>query len=239
MALLTEIHYLFIQSPLDIEGECSQTAGLATVKSYWCGFSWAIRGRRWRYLPPDSWWFSWPESGVVGVVFDFVLPLNSTFTPALAFSFCLSLPVVSHRHFLPLSSPLPQTYRGVHLVCVQAAVVWSPALPVGLQTLLLFACIGRECVTCICPGSLEGVRFCSQSCKQGGALFPNRSVGDGYFHRSFFFCWSFWSIDYPGMELCVETNSVAHVLTAETLCHRCFCAQRSTQLWFSWYLQLC
>lgn len=27
-----------------------------------------------------------------------------------------------------------------------------------------------ECVTCICPGSLEGVCFCSQRCKQGGAL---------------------------------------------------------------------
>lgn len=34
MALLTEIHYLFSQSPLDIEGECSQTTGFATVKSH-------------------------------------------------------------------------------------------------------------------------------------------------------------------------------------------------------------
>lgn len=45
MALLTEIHYLFIQSPLDIKGECSQTTGFATVKSYWCGFvsySWKV-----------------------------------------------------------------------------------------------------------------------------------------------------------------------------------------------------
>lgn len=179
MALLTEIHYLFIQSPLDIKGECSQTTGFATVKSYCCGFV----SYSWKEVTVSS--LTQDDSvglrlGVVGVVFDFV---------------CYSIPR-SHQLSFPclrdaflLLKFTPSDIEGcapcLCAVCC-CSIARSPSRSSDVVCLYWL-----ERVTCICLGSLEGVCFCSQCCKQGGAPFPNHSVAEGYFHRSYFFVYHF------------------------------------------------
>lgn len=140
---------------------------------------------------PASWWFSWPVTRVVGVVLDFV---------------CYSIPL-SHQLSLSLSLPLSHTLSLAHQFAPSNIQRSTPCLSAGCCCLIarspsrssdiVVVCLRwLECVTCICPGSLEGVCFCSQCCKQGGAPFPNHSIAEGYFHRSYFlFCLSFQSID--------------------------------------------
>ena len=128
MALLTEIHYLLSPSPLDIEGEYSQTAASATVKSYWCGFC-ELFMEGGDGIFPGSWWFSWPETGVVGVVFDFV---------------CYSIPL---SHQLSLSSLTLQftpsnTQRCTPCLCADCCCLIARSPSRSQTLLLLFASIG-------------------------------------------------------------------------------------------------
>lgn len=135
---------------------------------------WAIRGRWWRYLP----WLlmiqlTWDWGGG-GVVFDFV---------------CCSIPL-SHQLSLSLSQTLSLAPSNIQrcspCLCAGCSclIACSPSRFSDIVVVCLYWLV---CVTCICPDSLEGVCFCSQCCKQGAAPFPNHSVGDGYFHRSYFF----------------------------------------------------
>lgn len=121
MALLTEIHYLFIQSPLDIKGECSQTTGFTTVKSYWCGFM----SYSWKEVTVSS--LSQDDSvglrpGVAGVVFDFVC-CSIPRSHRLSFS---SLPL-SLRHFSP-SQTQSVRHRGMHTLFVCSLLLLNSLL---------------------------------------------------------------------------------------------------------------
>lgn len=128
---------------------------------------------------PDFWWFSWPENGVARVVFDFVcypIPLShqlSLFSLTLCLSLALSHSPVSLR--LNMWGCTTCLCKGC---CLNAC---SPSRSSVVVVIWLY-CL--QCVTCICPDSSEGVCFCSQCCKQGGAPFPNHPVGDVFF----FFC---------------------------------------------------
>lgn len=171
MALLTEIHYFFIHSPLDIEGECSQSSVLATVKSYWCGlvsYSWKVVTVS-SLTPDDS--VDLRPRWCGGYLTLFVTRFS--FTPTLAFY--LSLP-------LSLSQCLSHT----PCLCAGCCCLIARSPSRSSDVVVVVCQRWLESVTCICPGSFEGVCFCSQSCKQGGASVPKHPVGDGYFHRSFF-----------------------------------------------------
>lgn len=180
MALLTEIHYFFIQSPLDIEEECSQTIVFASVKSFWCGFvSYSWKAVTVSSLTPDH--SVDLRLGRRGWYLTFLLLLNSTFTPSLAFSLCQTHRLSFSLQFTPSDSSKLSPCLCAGCCCLVAR---SPSRSSDVVVVCLY---WLECVTCICLASLEGVCFCSQCCKQGGAPFPNHSVGDGYFHRSYFF----------------------------------------------------
>lgn len=136
-------------------------------------------------ISPDSWWFSWPETEGGGEVGWWYLTLF-----AAQFHF--------HTNSLALSlSPFfPQTLSLTHQFSPSNTERRSPCCliacsPSRFSDIVVVCLYCSVCVTCICPDSLEGVCFCSQCCKQGGAPFPNHSVGDGYFHRSYFLVYHF------------------------------------------------
>lgn len=150
MALLTEIHYLFIQSPLDIKGECSQTTGFTTVKSYWCGFV----SYSWKEVTVSS--LSRDDSvglrlGVAGVVFWLCLLLNSSFKPALVF---LS-PSVAETLFSPLKFSQSEGCTPCLCAVYCCSIACSPSRS---SYIVVVVCLHWfERVTCICPDSLEGL----------------------------------------------------------------------------------
>lgn len=140
---------------------------------------------------PDSWWFSWPETRDVGGGIWLCFLLNTTFTPSCFLSLCLSPLFFLVTLSLTLQFSLSNTERCTPCLCADGCclVARSPSRSSDIVVVCLY---WLECVTCICQGSLEGVCFCSQCCKQGGAPFPNHSVGEGYFHRSFLFSFFFF-----------------------------------------------
>lgn len=127
---------------------------------------------------PASWWFSWPKTGATRVVFDFSFATQFHFHTESCF-LCLT-----HRLSLGLQFTPSDSQKRSPCLCAGCLVARSPSRFSDIVVVCLY---WLECVTCICVASLEGVCFCSQCCKQGGAPFPNHSVGDGYFHRSYFF----------------------------------------------------
>lgn len=132
---------------------------------------------------PDSRWFSWPETGWWG----WYLTLFATQFHFHTNSRFLSLPP-SFSHTLPLALQFTPSNMQRCTPCLCAGCCCLIARSPSRSSDVVVVCLHwLECVTCLCPGSLEGVCFCSHCCKQGGAPFPNRSVGEGYFHRSYFF----------------------------------------------------
>ena len=196
MALLTEIHYLFIQSPLDIEGE-SVLKLLALP--WWSHTDVVFVCYSWKVVtvssltPDDSVDLRPGRWGWYLTLFatQFHFHTNSRFL-----SLSLSLPAFSQSLSLALQFTGSNTERCAPCLCAGCCCLIgrSPSRSSDIVVVCLYR---LECVTCICPGSLEGVCFCSQCCKQGGAPFPNHSVGEGYFHTGviFLFCLSFRSID--------------------------------------------